>query len=180
VRTLVAGWSLEPGGNPNLSYFNIELQDQFTNPTSTSSDVTVSLYSYRMASSSYNAYGFSTSSDVIASVTPPGFVVSTTTVLIASGTWATTFYYLDTTASENYPTPALSPLVAAWVEGTFWSTGTQTVSVLPKPISRIGMVSAPTTLTAGATSQVFQFATRDYYGNNSPVLSGDGGGPVVV
>ena len=75
------------------------------------------------------------------SVTPPSFAASTTSVLITSGTWGTTFYYLDTTASENYSLPASSPMLAAWVQGTSWSTGTQAVSVLAGPIVQVGMIS---------------------------------------
>jgi len=179
VRTLMAGLPLEPGGNPRLSNFNIELQDQFANPTATPAVVTVNLYSYRMASSTFDAYGFSASSATLPSVSPPGFTVSTTSVLITSGTWGTTFYYLDTTASENYSLPISSPMLAAWVQGTSWSTGTQRVSVLAGPIVQVGMVTAPSLLTAGATSQVFQFATKDLYMNNSPILYGDSGGPTV-
>jgi hypothetical protein len=179
ARTLMAGLPLEPGGNANLSNFNIELQDQFANPTPTPTVVTANLYSYRMASSTFDAYGFSVSSTTMPSMAPPSFMVSTTSVLITSGTWGTTFYYLDTTASENYSLPVSSPMLAAWVQGTSYSTGTQSVNILAGPIVQVGMVTAPTLLTAGATSQVFEFATQDLYRNNSPILYGDLGGPTV-
>jgi hypothetical protein len=176
----MAGMPLEPGGNPNLSNFDIELQDQYTNPTATNTVVTVSLASSRQASLAYDAYGFSASSNTMPSLTPPSFMTPTTSVQISSGTWSTTFSYLDTTASEDYAVPASSPMLAAWVNGTVWSTGTQVVTILPGPIVQVGMVSAPALLTAGTTSQVFQFATQDVYRNNSAILTGDSGGPTVT
>ena len=173
VRTLQAGLPFNPSGNINLSALNLELQDANQNPTITASTVTVNLTSYRVASPSYDAYGFSASSAILPSPPPtaPGFVSPSAAVLIASGTWSTTFYYLDTNASENYAVPASSPLLDAWVNGTSWSTGTQTVNVLPGSIYRIGMLNAPGSLTAGATSQTFLFAAEDIFGNPSAITS---------
>jgi len=126
-RTLQAGLPLNPSGSLSTSTLRVELQDLNGNPTLAASSVTVSLTAYRVASSSFDAYGFSASSSITSPPPPtsPGFIASTTSVIIPMNSWQTTFYYLDTTASNNYTLPVSSPLIAAWVNGQSWSTGTQ-------------------------------------------------------
>ena len=152
VRTLQAGLPLNPSGDINLSALNIEMQDFNGNPTPAASPLqTVQLATYRVASSSYDAYGFSVSTATLPPPPPaaPGFQISTTSVIINMNQWGTTFYYMDTNASENYTVPASSPALIAWVNNVNWSTGTQPVSITPNSIYRIGMLSAPSTLVAG-------------------------------
>ena len=144
-RTLQAGLPLNPSGDLRQSAFHIEMQDINSNPTPALSTITVQLASYRVASSSFDAYGFSVSTAILPPPPPtaPGFSVSTTSVLISSASYGTTFYYMDTNASENYNTPASSPTLIAWVNGVNWSTGTQAVTIVPNSIYKIGMLSAP-------------------------------------
>ncbi|MFA5975390.1 MAG: hypothetical protein WC859_04410 [Elusimicrobiota bacterium] len=180
-RILQAGLPFDLTGNPNLSVLNLQLQDYNGNPTVTASSVTAVLTTTRNPSSNFDAYGFSVSSAILPPPPPaaPGFQSSTTSVLIDANTWGTTFYYMDTNASENYPTPGSRPLLSAWVNGIFWSTGTQAVTVAPNSIYRISLLSQPAALTAGTTSQAFKFATADIYGNPSPITIGDLGGPTA-
>src|SRR5262249_33884628 len=146
------------------------------------SSATVQLVSYRVVSSSFDAYGFAVSTAILPPPPPfaPGFSASTTSVVINTGFWGTTFYYLDTNANENYNLPASSQSNSAWVNGVAWSTGSQAISIVPSSIYKIGLLTAPSTLTAGATSQVFQFATQDIFGNPSPITTGDFGGPTAA
>ena len=182
ARTLQAGLPFNPSGNLSLSTFDVEMQDFFGNPTPALSTMTVSLVSYRLNSSTYNAYGFSVSSGILPPPPPtaPGFLTPTTTVQINQLNWGTTFYYMDTNASENYAVPSSSPLLSALVFGQTWSTGTQNVSILPGVIYKIGLLNTTPTLTAGTTSPAFLFATEDIYANPSPITVGDSGGPTAA
>src|SRR6185437_14813018 len=179
VRTLQAGLPFNPSGNLSLSNLQVEMQDINGNPTPAVAPVTVQLAAYRVASSSYDAYGFSASSGILPPPPPqaPGFAAPTTTLQINAAQWGTTFYYFDTRASENYNVPAASPTISAWVDGVNWSTGTQSVAIVPGSIYQLGMLAAPSALIAGATSQTFEFATQDIYGNPTPITIGDFGGP---
>ncbi len=175
VRTLVAGTPLSLTGNPNLSYLNLEIQDTYGNPTPVVSTATLFLASYRVVSSSYDAYGFSSSTSYFAAPPAPSFVNPITTVTINSGFWGTTFYYLDTNASENYTAPVSSPMLRAFstgtIDGALLSTGTQKVTISPNALYQIGFLSAPSALVAGTTSQQFRFASEDIFGNPSPITN---------
>ncbi|MCX7969931.1 MAG: hypothetical protein N3B10_15770, partial [Armatimonadetes bacterium] len=160
--------SIGPG--PNSLEFEVELQDRWNNPVRTTYPVVVLLSSIRQPSRLNDSYSFSLSSRVVggpAFGVPPVFEVPITSFTIEAGSYFRQFYYLDTNASENYTgaTSTYPILIATPLgrkgDGTPWSSGQQSVVIMPDRIRRIGIYgrySIPPdpnyipTLTAGVTS----------------------------
>ncbi|MBI5884269.1 MAG: hypothetical protein HZB91_14330, partial [Elusimicrobia bacterium] len=179
-------------GNANkLAVFRAQLQDQFQNPIVVTGDqrqvnlstfVTVSGMEWTRAPSMYNDYvAFSSATDMVQGtrLTAPYFQSVTTAVFIQVNQYQTTFYYLDTTASNHYENPlSTKPIIELWSLGV--ASGTQRVYVRPNRQDRIAISSgAGQALEAGTTSQAFTIETRDYYGNASPLRVGEDVGGYV-
>jgi hypothetical protein len=159
----------------NLASFQAELQDGFTNPSVATQTVTVTLTTTTRMASRVNDYaGFSVSSSALlgSRVSAPGFFAPTSTLTIAIGQYQTTFYYLDTTASNLYASGGgTKPIISLSVDSLFGNS--QSVTQLSDTIDRIVIsTGAGAVLQAGTTSQIFTYETRDIFGNPSPLRSG--------
>ncbi|MFA6002545.1 MAG: hypothetical protein WC881_00605 [Elusimicrobiota bacterium] len=158
----------------NRAVFRAQLQDQFDNPVVATQTYTVNLSTVVRWDSRLNDYvAFSTAPDqaVGSRSNAPYFTLSTKTVDIPLDSYQATFYYMDTTASNRYPSGGLKPVIGLSVNGLF--SAVQSVDVLPDSIDRAAVSQgAGQALKAGTTSQAFILETRDYYGNASPLRPG--------
>ncbi|MEQ1918123.1 MAG: hypothetical protein ABL955_02910 [Elusimicrobiota bacterium] len=159
-----------------LARFTVQLQDVFGNPVVSTRNYVVNLSTSQRSPSKYNDYvGFARSSDSIPGTrtSAPAFLASTTTLDIPLGQYYATFYYLDTTASNNYDlSSGTKPIVQIQTAGLF-SAG-QGVFIQPDSIDRVAIsTGAGQTLLAGTTSSLLVVESRDYYGNAAPLRTGE-------
>ena len=169
-----AGTVLTSAGSANA--LRAWIEDIFGNPVVAAAPTTVSLSSVTRAASAFNdAWGFSASSGTNAGslTVAPSFQTPANNVTIGLNNYQTTFYYLDTTASEQYSTggSTIAPVIQVSIGGL---TALQfVVPVGPDVADRVAVSSGVgQTLLAGATSQAFGLQTQDSYGNGSPITVG--------
>ncbi|MFI5345202.1 MAG: hypothetical protein ACHQ51_02395 [Elusimicrobiota bacterium] len=155
--------------------FQAQLQDGFGNPSITTQTVTVALSTLTRVASRANDYvGFSLSSGAFfgSRVSAPSFYVSTKTVDVPLNRYETTFYFMDTSASNLYASGA-STFPVIGLSAPFLTSAQQPVTVLSDSIDGIAIsTGGGQALPAGATSQIFVYETRDIFGNPSPVRPG--------
>jgi len=165
-RRLIAGEPVDPDSGQPVN-FETELRDMYDNPSPATSTVAMKLsMPGHVDSLYYPAAQFSVSS-MTTTDDQPVFQSSTDTLLMETGQFYTTFYYLDTRASVGYgASSGTMPTIRAEVPVySAWEPGTQSVEVVSRDIYRMGLANPERTLTAGATSQIFVLEVQDKYGN---------------
>ncbi|MBI4061260.1 MAG: hypothetical protein HY403_07500, partial [Elusimicrobia bacterium] len=172
---LRAGSPINPDSGVPIT-FEVELRDNFENPTPAGAAVKVYLHSTRNPSPSLNSYDFSQASMTTTVASVPVFVNSTGAVVIPLGQYYTTFYYLDTTASLAYGASSTT-MPSVWAEAPpqTWTLGAQAVEIIPESVDnggRMALINPYRTLTAGATSQAFTLQIQDKFGNPTPQPGG--------
>jgi len=194
INREVAGTIYDEGGLIARS-FQVKVQDTFGNPVAISSPCVVYLSAIsRRASAAYDSFSFSTAPSIGYAATP-AFQSPTSTVTIPPLEFEATFYYLDTTASSEYPQGSTQPVIGVWdITGGPVMPGTpgavsvlissaQSVNIVPDLVSRVGVPPlANPVLLAGATSSAILFQVQDRFGNATPIKNGqeDPGKPYMA
>jgi hypothetical protein len=167
-RTLVAGKITDYIGNTQV--FEAQLRDMFDNPSVATYTYTLQFSSYTRQPSKYNDYfGFSLSSATRTDETYK-FLNPITTATISVDNYKLNFYYIDTTASDEYsvriPT---KPIIAVSVVGKeSWNASTQSVNIVPDYTYQIGFREGTgQSIVAGSTSSRVVVSLEDYFGNKN-------------
>lgn len=167
LRASVTGWSdvdsnafaITPAAPNKLAYLSlpasitagacsaasvVEVRDTYNNPSDVGANTTVNL----------SGTGITFYSDA-------GCTSSITSVSVASGTHAATFYFVPTT----------SGLIAVGASAGGLTGASQNLTVNPAVASKLAYQNSPLTLTAGVCSAAITAQSKDAYNNTSAVTS---------